>query len=174
MSRYYAFGDFLVDVRSARLFHRGTSVHVTAKAIAVLGLLSERAPEVVSRSEFEAHVWPDGFIEPANLTQTIYMLRKALAAHHSAPLIETVNGRGYRLTADVRLVEATKRPEGNRAVLRPFRSAWRIATSVALAAALAAAFAITHYPKPQGVQAATTAVEAGSATHPQAAPAPSL
>jgi len=72
----------------------------------VLALLAERAPEIVSRAEFEAAIWPEGYIEPANLTQTIYMLRKALGSARGSAPIETVTNRGYRLAAPVRRLDS--------------------------------------------------------------------
>jgi tetratricopeptide (TPR) repeat protein len=41
-------------------------------------------------------IWPEGFVHEGNLTQTIYLLRKSLAAD-PAVLIENVPRRGYRL-----------------------------------------------------------------------------
>jgi tetratricopeptide (TPR) repeat protein len=56
----------------------------------------------VPKDELLDRVWPDGFIEPANLTQTIYVLRKTLD-DADAQIIETVPGRGYRFAAPVQI-----------------------------------------------------------------------
>ena len=50
-------------------------------------------------------VWPDTFVEEANLSRNIFMLRKALgetAQDHR--YIVTVPGRGYRLAENVHLL----------------------------------------------------------------------
>ena len=129
----YDFDGFRLDLERRRLSYGGTPVRLTAKALDVLAVLAERAPNVVSRAEFEAVVWPEGFIEPANLTQTIYMIRKALARYGKPP-IETINGRGYRLSSDVLPVETPPRNERDAApagVGERLRAGWRALTSLA-------------------------------------------
>ena len=50
-------------------------------------------------------VWPDTFVEEANLSRNIFMLRKALGeSPQDHRYIVTVPGRGYRLAENVRLV----------------------------------------------------------------------
>ena len=47
-------------------------------------------------------VWPDEFVEEANLAQHIFMLRKALGETANGPkYIETVPRRGYRFVAEI-------------------------------------------------------------------------
>jgi Flp pilus assembly protein TadD len=59
---------------------------------------------LVPREQIFASVWPEGFVHEGNLTQTIYVLRKSLAAD-PAVAIENVPRRGYRLR--VRQTERT-------------------------------------------------------------------
>jgi DNA-binding winged helix-turn-helix (wHTH) protein len=132
MESFLDFGGFRLSAADGHLSHNGTALKLTAKATAVLTLLVERAPEVVSRAEFEARVWPDGFIEPSNLTQTIYVLRKELGRHGYAP-IETVNRRGYRLSAPVLRKPAQAEA---RIAARPPRLGWRLVASLAVLVAL--------------------------------------
>jgi DNA-binding winged helix-turn-helix (wHTH) protein len=168
----YDFDGFRLVPNEARLTFRGAPVKLTAKAAAVLALLAERSPEVVSRAEFEAAVWPEGFIEPANLTQTIYMLRRALGRFASLVPIETVNGRGYRLCAAVHRKEAAPRFGVNRTLLRPHLD-WRIVASVAVLFALVALFGAARIAYALHPPASSTTA-AGGAAHPQAAPAKSF
>ena len=52
-------------------------------------------------------LWPNTFVEEANLTQHVYTLRKALGdLPNGQPFIDTVPRRGYRLAASVREVVA--------------------------------------------------------------------
>jgi Tfp pilus assembly protein PilF len=44
-------------------------------------------------------LWPDGFVEEANLTQHIYVLRRAFREHGAPEFIETAPRRGYRFCA---------------------------------------------------------------------------
>ena len=130
MSAVYDFDGFRLATRGKGLTYRGSPVKLTAKAIAVLTLLAERAPEVVTRP-IEATVCSVGFIEPANLTQTIYMLRRALGRMAVPVPIETVNGRGYRLGVNVTRKVATA-PRA--------RLDWRVVASLAVLIVLVALF----------------------------------
>jgi len=132
----YDFDGFRLVPSQGQLLSRGAPVKLTAKAAAVLALLAEAAPEVVTRAQFEASVWPGGFIEPANLTQTIYMLRRALGRTSQAVPIETVNGRGYRLCANVRRKEI--------APARGRRLDWRVVASFAVLVALVALIGVAR------------------------------
>jgi len=140
MPLVYDFDGFRLEPNERRLHFRGSPVKLTAKALAILTLLAERAPRVVSRQEFESAVWPEGFIEPANLTQTIYMLRRALGRFACLAPIETVNGCGYRLNAKVtpREVSIAFDPFRKPATSRSRLFDWRIAASLALLFALVA------------------------------------
>jgi DNA-binding winged helix-turn-helix (wHTH) protein len=152
-----------------RLLYRGAPVKLTAKALAVLAQLAERSPEVVSRAQFEASVWPDGFIEPANLTQTIYMLRRAFGRCSPTVPIETVNGRGYRLCTTVARREVTVRPRA------PRQLDWRVVASLAVLIALfalAGAARIAYALHPPSAPSTTAA--AGGSMHAQSAPAKSF
>jgi DNA-binding winged helix-turn-helix (wHTH) protein/tetratricopeptide (TPR) repeat protein len=102
LSQVYEFGPFRLDSRRESLSCDGREVHLTAKGYATLLLLVERAGSLVSKDEVLASVWPNGFVEPANLTQTVYVLRKALG-DADGQLIETVPSRGYRFTPPVRV-----------------------------------------------------------------------
>jgi Tol biopolymer transport system component len=64
-------------------------------------VLIERSEQVIAKDEIMKAVWPDSFVEESNLTQTIFMLRKALAETRDQPYILTVPGRGYRFVATV-------------------------------------------------------------------------
>ena len=136
MARAFEFDGFRLEPEARSLTHRGARIHVTAKAVAVLALLAERAPEIVTRADFEAAIWPEGYIEPANLTQTIYMLRKALATPTGPAPIETVTGRGYRLATPVRQTEEAPRVAARSVAAVPFGGRLRRAGVAASLAAL--------------------------------------
>ncbi len=54
-------------------------------------------------------VWSDSFVEESNLTQTVFMLRKALQESPSERYILTVQGRGYRFAAPVKEIPRIER-----------------------------------------------------------------
>ena len=60
---------------------------------------------MVSKEELLKEVWPDSFVEESNLSQNIFLLRKALGdTAENRQYIVTLPGRGYRFAASVRTV----------------------------------------------------------------------
>src|SRR6266496_3174482 len=102
ISNLYAFGDFRLDSQNRLLLRGEEPIALTPKAFDVLLLLIQHSGQVVSKDELMRVVWPDSFVEESNLTQTVFMLRKALAETPDQRYIVTVQGRGYRFVADVR------------------------------------------------------------------------
>ena len=103
----YEFGHFRLDPAEGVLLCAGKPVRLTLKAFAVLRILVEKSGHLVTKDELIQKVWPDAFVEEANLTQAISFVRKALGeshqSHPSHEYIQTVARRGYRFIADVRL-----------------------------------------------------------------------
>jgi DNA-binding winged helix-turn-helix (wHTH) protein/tetratricopeptide (TPR) repeat protein len=90
-------GPFRLDTARRVLWREGEVVPLTPKALDVLAALAERPGEVVTKDELLRRVWPDTFVEEANLTVHVSSLRKALGAQPDGrPWIETVPRRGYR------------------------------------------------------------------------------
>ena len=59
----------------------------------------------MTKAELIEALWPNTFVDEANLTQHVYTLRKALGDRpNGQPFIETVPRRGYRLATSVREV----------------------------------------------------------------------
>lgn len=101
-ARSYAFGEFTLDVASRRLFRAGVAVPITVKAFDTLTALVERAGHVVEKDELMRRVWPDAIVEEANLSQQVFLVRKALQEHpKDHHFVATVPRRGYRFVADV-------------------------------------------------------------------------
>lgn len=104
--RVLEFGAFRLDLANRLLLRGAAPVPLTPKTFELLALLAERPGDVLSKEEILDRVWADTFVEEGNLTQTVYMLRRALAAHGgAAETVETVPRRGYRFVAAVREVE---------------------------------------------------------------------
>src|SRR5436190_1108761 len=97
--RLYEFGPFQIDTVNRLLLRDGEPVTLKAKAVETLLVLIESNGEVLEKDDLMKTLWPDSFVEEANLTQNIYMLRKALGENE---YIETVPRRGYRFTAVVK------------------------------------------------------------------------
>src|ERR1017187_9112334 len=101
----YEFGPFRVDPEKETVLRAGEAVSITPKTFQILLVLIRKNKEIVTKDDLMKTVWPDTFVEEANLSRNIFMLRKALgetAQDHR--YIVTVPGQGYRLAEDVRLV----------------------------------------------------------------------
>ena len=101
-ARAYEFGAFRLETGSRRLLRAGVPVPITVKAFDTLAALVEQAGRVVNKEELMRRVWPDAIVEEANLSQQIFLLRKALGEDpRDHRFIMTVARRGYRFVAEV-------------------------------------------------------------------------
>jgi adenylate cyclase len=81
-----------------------------SRALDILGVLLERPGELVSRGDIVAAVWPGMAVEDSNLNVQIAGLRRVLdEGRTEGSCIQTIPGRGYRLTGPVTRVEAEAR-----------------------------------------------------------------
>lgn len=101
----YAFGPFQVDSANRFLLRDGKPLPLTPKAFDILLLLVENHGQVMEKERIMQTVWPDTFVEEANLTQHISTLRKVLGeSPDQHDFIETIPRRGYRFVAPVNIV----------------------------------------------------------------------
>ncbi len=101
----YEFGPFRVDPEKQVLLCENQPVAITPKTFETLLILVRHSREVVSKDELMSVLWPDAFVEEANLSQNIFMLRKALGdTPEDRRYIVTLPGKGYRFVAEVREV----------------------------------------------------------------------
>ncbi len=115
----YEFGPFRLDPAKHVLLRGQEPVSLTPKAFETLLLLVENRDRVLLKDELMNRLWPESFVEEANLSQTIFVLRKTLGeTAQDQRYIVTVRGTGYRFAEPVR--EAGQ--EGNGSSL-PGRSA---------------------------------------------------
>lgn len=132
----YRFGPFELDVLARRLARDGQGLSVTPKALELLLLLVEHRGRLLEKGELMRRLWPDTFIEEANLTQQIFTLRKQLGEQpNGGAYIETVPRRGYRFAAEV---EEVREPSPRSETLTPERGpASRMSLGSAIALVLA-------------------------------------
>ncbi len=117
-SSIFEFGLFRVDARRRLVWRAGELLAVPPKAVDLLVALVEEAGQVVPKEDLLQRVWPDTFVEEANLSVNVSILRKALGdLPGGEPCIQTVARRGYRF---VGRVEKAATPPRTLAVL-PFR-----------------------------------------------------
>ena len=101
-SRSYDFGPFFLDPSERRLLHDGKPVALTPKCFDLLVILVENSGHLLEKDELLERLWPDQFVEEANLSFNISSLRKALGEGQSGMhFIETVPKKGFRFVAPV-------------------------------------------------------------------------
>lgn len=142
------FGSFLLDRSAGGLFHldeHGNRVPVPlgSRALDVLGVLVERAGELVAKQAIMDAVWPDIAVEENNLTVQISALRRVLNnGRAEGSCIQTVPGRGYRFVLPSRSDNEQREPPKQRND-PPLAAAREWAVAIAPARALSTA--TPHY-----------------------------
>src|SRR5882762_3142692 len=102
MGNLYRFGSYLLDRRKRALSQDGSPIALTPKAFDVLLFLVQNPNRLITKEELFKAVWADSFVEEGNLTQNIFLLRKALAQNsEDSGLILTIPRKGYQFAADV-------------------------------------------------------------------------
>jgi Tol biopolymer transport system component/DNA-binding winged helix-turn-helix (wHTH) protein len=99
---FYEFGPYRVHRAKRLVTHGAEVVSVAPKSFELLLLLLESQGRALTKDELIQSLWPDTFVEEANLKFQISQLRKALG-QPAADWIETVPKHGYRFTAPVTL-----------------------------------------------------------------------
>jgi Tol biopolymer transport system component/DNA-binding winged helix-turn-helix (wHTH) protein len=144
MNGVYEFGEYRLDGNSRVLQRSGTDIPLTPKSLDLLLLFLENQGRALTREELLRSLWPDSFVEEANLSFQISSLRKALGPD-GATYIETVPRYGYRFGSQVRAVTPDSPPESTAATapdvtprarvkIRPVRWRWYALSLVLLGA----------------------------------------
>jgi len=94
----FNFGSFRLLPAQRLLLKDDKPVSIGSRAMDILIALVERPIELVSKAELMARVWPNTFVEPANLTVHISALRRTLGGGR---FFINIPGRGYRFVAPV-------------------------------------------------------------------------
>lgn len=130
----YEFGPFQLDAERLLLSQRGVPIPVGPKVVETLLALIEHPGEIFAKAALIDRIWPEGYVDEANLAQNVYVLRKVLRERWNVDAIETIPRRGYRFIApvsrrdDVARAEPAAAPAEN---VRPRFAA--VAAAVALA-----------------------------------------
>ncbi|HEY3874488.1 MAG TPA: response regulator transcription factor [Candidatus Kapabacteria bacterium] len=94
------YADLEMDIRTRRVFRSGKEIELTAQEFNLLELFLRHPEEVLTRAKIIESVWREQFDRETNVIEVYMMyLRKKLAVTPGAPLLHTVRGAGYRLSA---------------------------------------------------------------------------
>ena len=96
------FEPFTLDTGTRELLHDGRAIHVSPKAFDVLALLVERRPNVVTKKDFDARIWPGVFVSEANLSVIVSEIRRALGdTPRDQRFVRTIDRVGYAFSGRV-------------------------------------------------------------------------
>lgn len=105
-----SFGPFRLLPSRFLLLEGDKPVPIGSRALEILTVLLERPGELITKQELMARVWPNVFVEAANLTVNISTLRRALRdGENGNRFIINIPGRGYSFVADVAAVGSNVR-----------------------------------------------------------------
>src|ERR1700730_2089337 len=106
VNRTFSFGPFCLLPTQRLLLESGKPLRLGSRALDILITLVELPGELVGKEELMARVWPNMFVEPANLTVHIAALRRVLGDGRAGNrYLINIPGRGYRFVAHVSLNE---------------------------------------------------------------------
>jgi len=142
-----AFGSFQFD-SAARVLRRGGEViNLPPKTFDLLVLFVDSGGALLTKREIIQALWPDTFVEDANLSFQVSALRKGLGDEGSA-WIETVPKHGYRFGAPIRRLPQTAPANPPAAAIRGGRRrALAIATALIVGIAVVLYYWLTTAPR---------------------------
>ena len=108
----YDFGRCHLDTVNREVMLDGAAMHLSPKAFELLRLLIEDRPRVIPKAELMQRLWPDSFVEEANLPVLIAEARAAIGDAGVGHIIKTHHRVGYGFAADVRETRSSRvRPQ---------------------------------------------------------------
>jgi DNA-binding winged helix-turn-helix (wHTH) protein len=97
-----SFGPFSLNPKRRVLLRNGKPLRLGSRAMDLLITLVDSGKDLISKKDLLKQVWPDTFIEEANLRVHVAALRKLLGDEGKGDqYISTVAGRGYCFVAPV-------------------------------------------------------------------------
>lgn len=98
-TRVFRFDEFLFDASEQLLYRNGEVIQLPPKTCELLGAFLQNSGKLLSKEDLMNLVWKDTFVEEANLTHHIAVLRKTFG--ESNKFIQTIPRKGYKFIADL-------------------------------------------------------------------------
>ncbi|SRR5581483_450116 len=96
------FTRFTFDSDQRLLLDGGQPLHIGPKAFQLLEILIRNAPRALSKKELFEEIWPDTFVNEANLAGLVNEVRAALGeSAREQQFIRTVHGFGYAFVGTI-------------------------------------------------------------------------
>ena len=119
--QFLDFDGFRLDVSDRKLTKNGEIVALPPKAFDLLAILVSRGGHLLEKDAIMAALWPDTFVEEANLANYVSHLRKALGkAKDRRDYIETVPKIGYRFRVPATVGDGHSEPTIRSVAVLPF------------------------------------------------------
>ncbi|MDQ2832328.1 MAG: winged helix-turn-helix domain-containing protein [Acidobacteriota bacterium] len=100
--RIYTFGEYRLDVRERRLWQNDVLLSLPPKTFDLLVIMLASAGRLLEKDYLIRSVWPDSYVQDANLSVHIANIRRTLGRTSEVErFIETVPKVGYRFVAPV-------------------------------------------------------------------------
>lgn len=94
-------GDLVLDPVQKQVERAGTPIRLTSKEFAILEYLMRNSGRVLSKDSIISHVWDfDADVLPNNVEVFVTFLRAKIDKPFKRPLLHTVRGFGYKLSAE--------------------------------------------------------------------------
>jgi DNA-binding winged helix-turn-helix (wHTH) protein/tetratricopeptide (TPR) repeat protein len=107
----FGFGEFVLDPAAYELRRKGRAIDLQPKVFELVAYLLEHRERVVNKHELLAALWPDVNVSESSLAWCVSQARKALDQDRgSRTPIETIHGRGYRFSLEVRTLDGPSVP----------------------------------------------------------------
>ena len=109
LNRGFRLGTWTVRPDRGVLESDDGPVHLEPKQMDLLVFLAHRAPEVASKEEIFAAVWPGSYVAEVGLKRNVSQLRRALGDDARHPrIIKTIPKRGYQLLPPVSPIDGSE------------------------------------------------------------------
>lgn len=119
----FEFGPFCLDQGQHLLTRDGRSISLPPKCFGLLCVLVKNRGQLLEKSRLMHELWPETFVEEANLSNTVALLRKTLGdTVGTVQYIQTIPKLGYRFIAPVK----APLPDGSDEARDPHRPPIRI------------------------------------------------
>jgi DNA-binding response OmpR family regulator len=94
----YRVADLELDTARGIAIRAGKRLNLSPRSFDILQILMRRSPDVVTRQELERSLWGDDVPDSDALRSHLYNLRRMVDKPFDVALIETLAGRGIRIS----------------------------------------------------------------------------